>query len=221
MRVIKGQGQTEALVPPLKHKWPKTKIIAKEIYQAGLKAAEIRQQATITKKALIIQGKIDAKRKKQEATIEATAQSIAQCFWELRQIFCQRREQAIELENSIVSVSATLVEKILGGCTQIDHEQLRFSIRRHVKEFMIQPPLLVEIAIGRTGYLEQKWPQLGHKLKMLPDIQLSESEDINSGFARLSCGTGSIVYDEKLAMAALANFAQLMENNHELDTGKP
>lgn len=216
-RVIKAGGgneaQPERAVP--RHvvaQSGKRPVIEKDLYEAQLRAAEIRKAAEREREHVLEEGKRRAARLREEAQSEGAAEAFAAAAAETLAAFRRRAERFGEASDDVRVLAREVVRKVLGVPTQLAQERVESILSDGMKQLRARRKLRVQLSGARLSALAHERPTLLGALQSEPDIVLEAVGDVSAGYCRIVTEVGGALCSEKTALETLAEGLRVVES---------
>ncbi|MFZ9886263.1 MAG: hypothetical protein ACO3JL_02070 [Myxococcota bacterium] len=189
----------------------KRPVIEKDLYEAQLRAAEIRRAAEREREQVLEEGKRRAAQLREEAQSEGAAEAFAAAAAETLAAFRRRAERFGEASDDVRVLAREVVRKVLGVPTLLPQERVEAILAEGMKQLRARRKLRVQLGEARLSALAHERPALLHALRAEPDILLEPVTDVRSGYCRIVTEVGGALCSEKAALETLAEGLHVVE----------
>lgn len=216
-RVIKaGAGQKAARPATRVHvdAGPK-RVIARDVYQAKQDAEHILMRAEQERQALIVDGKKQAARAREEAMARGASEAFAAAASEALTAFRKRAERYAEASDDVRVLALEVVKKVLGAEADLSPTVVDKLLQRGMAQLRARRRLRLQVSHKRLGELASERPNLMKALQSEPDLVVEGVDDVSTGFARVVTEIGGALCAEDTALDALSMAVNVREQPRE------
>ncbi len=197
VRVIKGRkGSDDATATQraslvAKTLGGKARIIDKEVVHAQLQAAQLIKDGEHEKKRVLFLGRQKVAKAKEESMSKAATQAFAEVTKRILRIFLDRAQEYQNHAEDIRSLVQEIVKKILGVEPKMPASEIDELINNGMNLLRARRKLKLIFAKDALKKIEKDGGEFITQLQKMPEFELSEDAEINSGLMRVVSDVGS------------------------------